>query len=349
MLLLVDTHAFAHQIAHTPLCFTNELMLPDVFNRLSSDASLAQLLGVSQSISFDEFQEHCFTLAIKAQLGYLVSLAWLPVEMQPSLISVVFLGDSKYSAERGYWRSEYVKRPEIAVQFPVVKKRNETADEFEAKQQAYDKVFGAVADNTNEYTDDDVALLAPVYKGTRKPRTEDLKRIVSSVYDAVQNSAYPLLKTSGYEADDQAALMCRLNEKAGFYHDVLLLTVDSDWLGLVSDTVSWYCMHGYKPRLRSNVAQINDWLVNVKKSSPIEKPSDIWAEKVKKGDSADNLPKGTPIELFDLYNPPNEFKLWEQLNPTANAIEALASPLKKVQTNKGERVLDLLGLFPAIG
>lgn len=146
-----------------------------------------------------------------------------------------------------------------------------------------------------------------VYKGGRKENPPAFQVFKQMVDRKLERWGANLVKVPNYEADDIAAAVCML------YPDnpVLLLTIDSDWLGLLRPGVDWYCMTNHYPRLRSgdDLTNLREWSAR-RLGLELDKPQDIWYHKAKVGDKSDNLPAMSPIEVISLLNPPDEHKLW---------------------------------------
>lgn len=154
------------------------------------------------------------------------------------------------------------------------------------------------------------------YKGNRfhEPyRTWCMKRMVKFS---------ECLTIPGYEADDVAAGIVRDIDGA---RPVILATIDSDWIQMVDDSVTWVCMYGYTPQVR-NIRGGQEWLSKklCKESGKAQsklaeaginllKPElrDIVKWKSIMGDKSDNLPPGTPEYFIDLFNPIEGKKVWE--------------------------------------
>lgn len=173
----------------------------------------------------------------------------------------------------------------------------------------------------------------PVYKGQRKPKPESWSSVANYGYKAIESLSLPYLRVEGFEADDLAAEFIRQHSlakqlvaslmdeaqarqeevhippelKAIADRQIFLHTVDTDWLQLVSDSVTWINVAHHKPRVRGLETALG--YINKKFSSSITDPSEIVDLKVKYGDSSDNLPKGSPREVIDLFNPPEQYNL----------------------------------------
>lgn len=129
----------------------------------------------------------------------------------------------------------------------------------------------------------------------------------------------------GYEADDIAAGLVRTLSPS-FKH-TYLLTDDSDWLPLTSDSVTWCGIACYNPRIRTPEV-ILDWVkqhdkfsgdksTKAKKAFIWESHRDIWKFKSIFGDKSDGIAgdkedttKYSPY--IDLNNPVSEFRIWDE-------------------------------------
>ncbi len=117
----------------------------------------------------------------------------------------------------------------------------------------------------------------------------------------------------GYEADDLMAAIVKT------YTDrpIILATIDSDWLQTVDERVSWCCLTGYEPAFR-DVDRGLQWFQNKLTGESQKTQKAIKADSLRNivkwksmcGDVSDNLPPGTPEYFIDLFNPPDEHKLW---------------------------------------
>ncbi|MEM9451545.1 MAG: hypothetical protein AAGA75_23845 [Cyanobacteria bacterium P01_E01_bin.6] len=163
--------------------------------------------------------------------------------------------------------------------------------------------------------------ILPTYKGNRSPSSHE----VSLVLDIVRELNFQTIEFTGYEADDIAALFCAVYHRRPIrstWESINLLTIDTDWQGLVSDGITWMDINGHEPRVR-NIDALYQWFEGKHAKQPKKwqqayplpsvsefRPSNIWQWKSVVGDRSDNLPPGSPIGLIDLYQPPDEFRLW---------------------------------------
>lgn len=148
------------------------------------------------------------------------------------------------------------------------------------------------------------------YKGNRKscPYKQMAKKMINKISKAVV--------FDNYEADDVAttALFAFPRRR------IFLCTIDTDWLQLVDERVTWLCMKGYKPQYR-DISGGMEWfraaiakgtIAEKEKFSEVNSLSQIVDLKMFAGDRSDNLPKGSPREVIDLFCPPSEYRLWWQ-------------------------------------
>ena len=151
----------------------------------------------------------------------------------------------------------------------------------------------------------------PKYKGNRKHASGLINILRKMTLDIWQEHNLPLFSEPGFEADDFAS--CFVNNFKDDYF--ALLTVDSDWSGLVGDNCLWldtYC--GKFPRKnplhQSNMLDSDRVLTRFNshpdfKSFPLLSPSDIYLAKHLLGDKSDNIPAGKLVDIgiIDLINP----------------------------------------------
>lgn len=254
---------------------------------------------------------------IKAQLVYLHSLDWLPDKPQDFI--TISVQDSK-----PYWRTEYLKRPEVLCKVPrKLKKDQAKAETLQQVLQILDKPSKYSVTDTHsliERRDSLAEELAIHYKGGRKFPEYNFTKLKKSIHHITQAVGWNSLRVKGYEADDLAASIVKISDG---HYKVVLLTVDSDWLGLLNNTTSWYCMHGYYPQQR-DITNYNVW-VEKRLGVTFDCPTELWRYKSIHGDKSDNLPKGSPIEVIDLLNPPAEYCLWNSSDYFSQVSNMLAS------------------------
>lgn len=195
----------------------------------------------------------------------------------------------------------------------------------------------------------------PEYKGKRKTKHDFFWQIYSSVVQKFNPVAVP-----GYEADDLAALYRRIWDKKRIDSSLghlFLCTCDTDWMGLISDHVTWVDLGGYAPRIRSTVNYHSHWLEKKlnketkKVSAQLDHdkaasfPSYIWEWKHISGDASDNLLPGSPRHLINLLEPPEQHRLWERPDMLTLAKNRLRQPqpFNFVTTFEHLRAMYLLG------
>jgi hypothetical protein len=207
---------------------------------------------------------------IKLGVNLYNSLYWLP-SIDFDNTEIIWVGDNKTEK---YWRVDYLKNT------------------FESDK------GGSINETDKDYRRG--------YKGNRDscPDQQWMMKRLTSISGC--------LSIPGFEADDIAAAICTLFPEKRIH----LATVDSDWLQLVNERVTWGCLHGYSPQYR-DVAGGLKWFRGKISKSPRYVQEEIRCEslreivdwKVLAGDASDNLGKGSPREVIDLLNPPEEFSL----------------------------------------
>lgn len=170
----------------------------------------------------------------------------------------------------------------------------------------------AIVDDTKPYWRSEylAARGFPAYKGNRD-RSEEKKRSLRGIsalgleYIQQPEAPYYYFADPGFEADDFAGMICQIHQESNSYRMLYLSTCDTDWHQLVSDRVWFANTFHYVPRLRG----IDEVIAHASKSKAlkravIEHPREIAQVKQLVGDTADNLPAGSPLEVIDLWNPP---------------------------------------------
>lgn len=285
----------------------------------------------------------------EANLVAVSSGTFLPDGMKA--IDCIWVNDHK-----PYWRSEYMaseavwsniprsarSRPsekkrlrflELRQQFPMVSlERLELLDSQ-----------GAELSKTDAEMLELSRQLSIVYKGGRKLPTNLMKTVREDFYALADRKGWKVLSKQGYEADDNAAGLKVVNEQLGEPRDLLLVTIDSDLTGLISDHLAWFCAVGYEPRVRYDLASLNYWATNVKKWVPFDEPRGIWDLKAAEGDRSDNLPPNTPLEVIDLLDPPWQFRIWECPDWHQKAYRYLVGDPVIEAPERGAKALQYLG------
>lgn len=183
----------------------------------------------------------------------------------------------------------------------------------------------------------------PRYKGNRpSAKPFGFNEIVQIGLEYVRNpsSALHYICVPGYEADDLAGLACQLVRNCQYLGSRLtsfsgkfepaslssgklklcesqidtirkrklaLCTLDTDWLQLVTENITWYNTSHQEPRIRKPL-EVTEY-VKRRLGATISSPRDIASVKSTQGDRSDNLLPGSPIEVIDLLSPPREYRL----------------------------------------
>ena len=147
-------------------------------------------------------------------------------------------------------------------------------------------------------------------------------------------SFFDIEKNHGYEADDLASAICKLYPDNKKY----FLTVDTDWLPLVSQNNVWLNLRtSYEQSRVITNENAHSFLCNRhKKSSKAQKAfidsmenvTDYWHFKALFGDTSDGIPPDAQkkyLPYIDLFNPPSAFKLWENNVATSFIKENIES------------------------
>lgn len=193
-------------------------------------------------------------------------------------------------------------------------------------------------DHTVVFTDDSGEVipywrkvLDPGYKGGRDPKPAGWLTVNQIGLDYVRapNSPYHYICRQGYEADDFAGALVQLKRQAQSLpsddpevtlvanREIWLNTVDSDWLQLVGDGVTWFNTGPWEPRIRGPQETL-EWASRRLKAT-ISSPVQIVDVKMQQGDRSDNLPPGSPRYMIDLINSHPDYHLknfpevWEHL------------------------------------
>lgn len=248
-------------------------------------------------------------------------------------VKVLWVND--YKGPNGYWRHEYLLREEVWSAIsrktkgrPSERKRQRYLSLREMYSDPLDSYVQAIGgENTmpnTAYKDVQEMLglanaLKVHYKAGRSFPSYSLKVVREVFKGLVDQGNVEALSCKGYEADDMASLVVRACPD----EEIVLLTIDSDWLGLCNDKVTWVCAIGYPPRVRFMAdGSLNAWAAKRLKAT-VESPRDIWALKAAQGDPSDNLPSGSPLGVIDLLEPVPEYDLFKNPALVSMAQEAV--------------------------
>lgn len=229
--------------------------------------------------------------------------------LKPSEARVVLVKDIKKG--RKYWRTSYLEQPQL------------------------------LPDGTKT---------EPIhYKGGRKFPDKSFTKLKRDSEKIAVSQNWDIIGVPDYEADDLAASIVYLNNLSKTPRSIWTITVDSDWLGMVSDNTKWFCLKGYEPRVRHNLAAVNVWAMR-RLNKSFAQPKDLWSYKAAYGDKSDNLPKNSPIEVIDLFNPPEQYKLWLRagLKETLESYLTDTKVTKVPDVSKALEYLRQLGVQPFI-
>lgn len=251
---------------------------------------------------------------VEAQMLWVASGKWLMPEKShinkargfiafDSVPTVIWCNDTK-----PYWRSAYLLRDDIWSKITPIKR---------GKPQAPAPI---------------------VYKGKRAESPTRLNLIRSSMRFMILKYRWSIFEgladsTHGYEADDMAALLVRINRISPEPAQLYLLTCDHDWIGLIDVHTSWMNTYGAFPRYR----RLSNWNVGYG-GLPAADPVSLWALKAATGDKSDNLPNvaGDPLSVetllpvISLEKPPEQFDPMNYTYYVKQAQCLLRSPVADV-------------------
>lgn len=179
------------------------------------------------------------------------------------------------------------------------------------------------------------SLFLPSYKGTRKAKPAryftvgDYGRRYIAKHQSIHYFTLP-----GYEADDFAGTFVyakrqhqRLpgGDPVIANREIILWTVDSDWLQLVGDGVVWHNTGPWEPRIK-HAPEVLEWAYRRFKWV-LKHPSEIVDYKMQYGDKSDNLPPGTDRFMIDLMNQHPKYHLaknpviWDRIQMVSRDVE----------------------------
>lgn len=280
---------------------------------VSSDKPLMVIVDTSVFIHkiFQSSQlEHSdpnFRSMVSAQLVWLMSCEWLG-GYRGNVGKVVFVQDLK-DRDGHYWRHKWLLKLENVIDVPRKKKALQQLTE-EAKTILNIEAKDRTAEQ-DEKLEEARGKLAIHYKAGRKFPEYGFTKLKRVVYELLEEMGAHTLGSVGYEADDCAASLVTQNKLDGEKWDILLLTVDTDWMQKISPCVTWVCMSGYEPVVRDTLEVCNTWAQRRLKVT-LNTWADIVAVKGDKGDASDALPpsNGVLIPVIDLLEPPQTYKYW---------------------------------------
>jgi len=208
---------------------------------------------------------------------------------------MLFLADKRFVETQNYWRNNVMQI------CPVVKQ--------------------AWLDHA-EREKIDIKEVNTAYKGTRGEKTEEF-HFVYNICRSYATEYFPFYEVEGYEADDLAGAVYRLSRDSSEetivrQRQIFLATLDRDWSQCVDEAHKIYFANTRYPfpnekiqeRLVGNEGVIEHTLHRM--GFDITHPSQLSKFKVLHSDMGDNLPKGTPIELFDLTEAHPDYNIDKQ-------------------------------------
>ena len=140
--------------------------------------------------------------------------------------------------------------------------------------------------------------IVPHYKGNRKPKTELFLLVKEQFEKYASDYDLKIYRKPLFEADDIIAYWCR-KFREDRTTQLYISTVDSDLMTLVKPNVFFAWTYA-NTKVRLFDESLVKAYVAKKFKRNIERASDISKIKAEKGDSSDNLKKGSPVEVVDL-------------------------------------------------
>jgi len=227
---------------------------------------------------------------------------------------MMFVADKRFAETYNYWRDNVMQTSEVVKQAWI--------DHAESKGIKLEDL------KTN-------------YKGTRGEKSEEFWLCYNICRDYA-TTYFPFFEVEGYEADDLAGSIYRLSrdseqDSTVKKRQIFLATLDRDWSQCVDEAHKIYFANTRYPfpsekiqeRLVGNAGVIEH--TAHKMGYDITHPSQLASFKVLHSDMGDNLPKGTPVELFDLCEPHPEYNIdkvaiWEEMKECCNDPKANDRP-----------------------
>ena len=233
---------------------------------------------------------------------------------------MLFVADKRFADSHNYWRNNVMQT------CPVVKQA--WVDHAEREGVPFESL------KTN-------------YKGTRGEKSEEFWFCYNICRDYA-TTYFPFFEAEGYEADDFAGAVYRLSrdsyeESIVKRRQIFLATLDRDWSMCTDEAHKIYFANTRYPRANEKIQERlvgNQGVIEHtahKMGFEISHPSQLAAKKVLFSDEGDNLPKGTPVELFDLCEPHLQYNIdkepvWEELAECCNDPKANDRPDHLEQT-----------------
>lgn len=199
---------------------------------------------------------------------------------------VVFAADFRNRKTQNYWRNDFMETSEEVKQAWV---------------------------NHAEKTGVELSSLKTNYKGTRSDKTDSFWFVYNEGKDYC-SQYFPWFWEEGFEADDIVSCICRASRNASpgeviRDRQILIHTVDKDWIQLVDDEnqIMFSDSRFVRPNEKiqnqlHNESTVKKWAEH-KMKVILGHPSELAQHKARLSDMCDNLPAGSPVELFDLVEP----------------------------------------------
>jgi hypothetical protein len=227
---------------------------------------------------------------------------------------MMFVADKRFTETYNYWRDNVMRTSEVVKQAWI--------DHAESKGLKIEDI------KTN-------------YKGTRGEKSEEFWLCYNICRDYA-TTYFPFFEVEGYEADDLAGSVYRLSRDSEEdsivrQRQIFLATLDRDWSQCVDEAHQIYFANTRYPFPSEKIQERlvgNEGVMEHtahKMGYDITHPSQLASFKVLHSDMGDNLPKGTPIELFDLCEPHPEYNIdkepiWGNLKECCNDPNANDRP-----------------------
>jgi hypothetical protein len=221
---------------------------------------------------------------------------------------MLFVADSRYKHSGNYWRNEVMATSTVVRQAWI---------------------------NHAEANGVSVESIQTNYKGTRGPKTDEFW----FVYNLCRNYAekyFPFFEEEGFEADDWCGSIYRLSrdsygESVVKERQIFLSTLDRDWSMCVDDAHKVYFANTRAPfpneKIQARLVDNEGVRVHTKHRMgfDLNHPSELPKFKSQSADWGDNLPVGTPVDLFDLCEPHPEYNI-DKAGQREQLIECVNNP-----------------------
>ena len=233
---------------------------------------------------------------------------------------MLFVADKRFADSHNYWRNNVMQT------CPIVKQA--WVDHAEREGVPFESL------KTN-------------YKGTRGEKSEEFWFCYNICRDYA-TTYFPFFEAEGCEADDFAGAVYRLSrdsdeESIVKRRQIFLATLDRDWSMYTDEAHKIYFANTRYPLANEKIQERlvgNQGVIEHtahKMGFEISHPSQLASKKVLFSDEGDNLPKGTPVELFDLCEPHLQYNIdkepvWEELAECCNDPKANDRPDHLEQT-----------------